>query len=398
MIKSRGANGKATVTFTVDPRVGAQTAAVCGEWNDWSAGAGVMRRDAEGGFSLTVDLEAGRTYRFRYLLDGERWDNDRAAGAYVPNSFAGDDSVVDLTALAEAIPPAGKKPPAKKPRGEGRRRRCRPPRRPPRPRRNQPKDHEIDRRGSAGSGPPIPAAQDADLLQQRDEPQPAGCWPRLRIPGDGAATAPRHLPVRQRQKDSNPQLLFDRDSCSAGAAGCGGAGCVGANRKKDPGHRSRVAKSQVTNYGPPCSHLAPRPRSGSRGCRRAYFTPARRPPQGIPRLIRNRILRSTQRLDRARTLLDAEEGWEQPRRSPWQPLSSRQVEHQQRDGEAAREFEAQHTVRSGPAGAAPHAPVRQPRHASGHGRRCALLRCGGQWVIGAGPPVRPLHALGLALA
>ena len=65
VIKSRGANGKASVTFTLDPGVGAQTAAVCGEWNDWSADVDVMRRDAEGGFSLTVDLEAGRAYRFR---------------------------------------------------------------------------------------------------------------------------------------------------------------------------------------------------------------------------------------------------------------------------------------------------------------------------------------------
>jgi len=114
MIKSRGAAGKAAVTFTLDPAVGAQTAAVCGEWNDWQAGAGVMRRDAQGGFSLTVSLEAGRAYRFRYLLDGQRWDNDWAADAYLPNSFGGDDSVVDLTALAEAAPPAAKKTPAKK--------------------------------------------------------------------------------------------------------------------------------------------------------------------------------------------------------------------------------------------------------------------------------------------
>ena len=48
MIKSRGAKGKARVTFTIDSRVGARAAAVCGEWNDWSADAGVMRRDAEG--------------------------------------------------------------------------------------------------------------------------------------------------------------------------------------------------------------------------------------------------------------------------------------------------------------------------------------------------------------
>jgi 1,4-alpha-glucan branching enzyme len=109
MIKSRGAKGKARVTFTVDPRTDARTAVVCGEWNDWSADADVMRRDAEGAFSLTVDLDAGRAYRFRYLLDGQRWDNDWAADAYVRNDFGGDDSVVDLTALAEAVPPAAKK-------------------------------------------------------------------------------------------------------------------------------------------------------------------------------------------------------------------------------------------------------------------------------------------------
>ena len=114
MIKSRGAKGKARVTFTVDPRAGAQAAAVCGEWNEWSADADVMHHDAQGGFSVTVDLDAGRAYRFRYLLDGQRWDNDWAADAYQPNEFGGDDSVVDLTALAEAVPPAARKTRAKK--------------------------------------------------------------------------------------------------------------------------------------------------------------------------------------------------------------------------------------------------------------------------------------------
>ena len=114
MIKSRGARGRFSVTFTINPGVGAQNAAVCGEWNDWSADADVMRRDAEGGFSTTVDLEAGRAYRFRHLLDGERWDNDWAAEAYLPNGFGGDDSVADLTALAEAVPSAAKKAPVKK--------------------------------------------------------------------------------------------------------------------------------------------------------------------------------------------------------------------------------------------------------------------------------------------
>lgn len=114
MIKCRGARGRGSVTFTINPGVGAQNTAVCGEWNDWSADAHVMRRDAEGGFSTTVDLEAGRACRFRHLLDGERWDNDWAADAYLPNGFGGDDSVADLTALAEAVPSAAKKAPVKK--------------------------------------------------------------------------------------------------------------------------------------------------------------------------------------------------------------------------------------------------------------------------------------------
>jgi len=114
VIKSRRAKGKADVTFTVDPQVGAQTAVVCGEWNDWSADADVMHCGADGGFSVTVSLDAGRAYRFRYLLDGHRWDNDWAADAYQPNDFGGDDSVVDLTALAEAVPPAAKKAPTRK--------------------------------------------------------------------------------------------------------------------------------------------------------------------------------------------------------------------------------------------------------------------------------------------
>ena len=62
---------------------------------------------------MTVDLNAGRAYRFRYLLDGKRWYNDWAADAYVRNDFGGDDSVVDLTAMGEAVPPAARRTAAK---------------------------------------------------------------------------------------------------------------------------------------------------------------------------------------------------------------------------------------------------------------------------------------------
>lgn len=102
MLKSPAAVGQARVLFTLDSRVGAETAAVCGEWDGWSPNP--MRRDPEGGFNLSVDLELGRSYRFRYLLDGGRWENDWAADSYVPNGFGEEDSVVDLTTVNQAPP------------------------------------------------------------------------------------------------------------------------------------------------------------------------------------------------------------------------------------------------------------------------------------------------------
>jgi hypothetical protein len=49
------------------------------------------------GFEATTRLPYGKAYRFRYLIDGHRWENDWAADAYVANEYGGDDSVVDLT-------------------------------------------------------------------------------------------------------------------------------------------------------------------------------------------------------------------------------------------------------------------------------------------------------------
>jgi 1,4-alpha-glucan branching enzyme len=84
------------VTFSVPPETGAQEVYLCGEFNDWDEASHPLQRRKDGSFSTTLTLETGRSYRFRYLLDGERWENDYAADAYVPNAFGSDDSVVQL--------------------------------------------------------------------------------------------------------------------------------------------------------------------------------------------------------------------------------------------------------------------------------------------------------------
>lgn len=84
------------VTFTLSAGVDAQTVYLCGEFNDWNRSAHPMKRRKDGSFSATVSLKSSRSYRFRYLLDGARWENDPAADAYVSNAFGSEDSVVEV--------------------------------------------------------------------------------------------------------------------------------------------------------------------------------------------------------------------------------------------------------------------------------------------------------------
>lgn len=82
------------VLFTLPADVQASSVALCGEFNGWSADGIRLARDADGGWRARVALEPGRSYRYRYLLDGERWENAWAADRYEPNPFGSTDSVV----------------------------------------------------------------------------------------------------------------------------------------------------------------------------------------------------------------------------------------------------------------------------------------------------------------
>lgn len=102
---STNGSGETLVTFRLPAEVEATTVCVVGEFNGWAPDAHRMRREDDA-FSAVIPLLPGRAYRFRYLLDGERWQNDWSADAYVPNEYGGDDSVVDLTDLPPVELPA----------------------------------------------------------------------------------------------------------------------------------------------------------------------------------------------------------------------------------------------------------------------------------------------------
>lgn len=108
MDKSRLDDGTVLVAFELPAAVAATSVSLCGDFNDWSPDAHPMVLLDDGRFRTEVRLPAGSRWRFRYRLDGERWENDWAADEYVPNGMGTDDSVVDLTRFtADASPVTG---------------------------------------------------------------------------------------------------------------------------------------------------------------------------------------------------------------------------------------------------------------------------------------------------
>lgn len=97
-MRKKPVNGQpfTSVTFEVPAELGARRAVVVGEFNDWSLSATELKPRKDGSHAATLRLENGRPYRFRYLLDDERWENDVAADGYVTNPFGTEDSVVHV--------------------------------------------------------------------------------------------------------------------------------------------------------------------------------------------------------------------------------------------------------------------------------------------------------------
>jgi len=82
---------------------------VVGEFNDWNTQSLPMRQDRNGVWHLTLELAAGHSYQFRYLVD-DHWLTDSHADTIIVNNFGSENSVVnaelpvDLCRLAVEAP------------------------------------------------------------------------------------------------------------------------------------------------------------------------------------------------------------------------------------------------------------------------------------------------------
>jgi 1,4-alpha-glucan branching enzyme len=94
LVKQNGKPNAVQVTFSLPEQVQAEKVYLVGDFNNWDELVTPMKRDEDGSFVLTLELEPGREYQFRYLVNGDEWHNDWHADKYVSNPFSGDNSVV----------------------------------------------------------------------------------------------------------------------------------------------------------------------------------------------------------------------------------------------------------------------------------------------------------------
>ncbi len=92
MIQKKATKKGVKVTFEVDHLSDAETVEVAGDFNNWQPES--MTKYKNGKHKLTVDLEPGASYQFRYRVDGTSWENDTNADGLVPNEFGETNSLV----------------------------------------------------------------------------------------------------------------------------------------------------------------------------------------------------------------------------------------------------------------------------------------------------------------
>jgi 1,4-alpha-glucan branching enzyme len=89
-------NKTCKVTFTISGDVVPKASKInlAGEFNNWNINDTPMKKLKNGDFSVTITLEQGIEYQFKYVVDSFIWLNEIEADKYVTNEFQNENSVV----------------------------------------------------------------------------------------------------------------------------------------------------------------------------------------------------------------------------------------------------------------------------------------------------------------
>ena len=82
------------VTFVLPSVLVVRSANIVGDFNEWNEESMPLTRTDDGVWHITLSLEAGKEYEYRFLVNDVEWHNDWEADKYVPNPFGAENSVV----------------------------------------------------------------------------------------------------------------------------------------------------------------------------------------------------------------------------------------------------------------------------------------------------------------
>lgn len=93
--------GTIRVAFELPSCVWADRIYLAGDFNDWNETSLPMRQGRDGVWRVEVELPIGRSYQFRYIVDGH-WQTDYHADGHTENEYGTHNSFV-MAELPEAL-------------------------------------------------------------------------------------------------------------------------------------------------------------------------------------------------------------------------------------------------------------------------------------------------------
>lgn len=87
--------GKVKFSLSGEEYNNAESICVSGDFNDWNPTSTPMKK-SKGVWSVTLDLETGKEYQFRYLINNQAWENEPGADKTAPSGHGSLNSVVVL--------------------------------------------------------------------------------------------------------------------------------------------------------------------------------------------------------------------------------------------------------------------------------------------------------------
>lgn len=81
-------DGVCKITFSLkDENEKIKTIRIPGDFNNWDHNCVPMKKLKNNGFSQVINLESGKSYQFRYLVNDSRWEDEPECDNFVPNGI-----------------------------------------------------------------------------------------------------------------------------------------------------------------------------------------------------------------------------------------------------------------------------------------------------------------------